>query len=188
MKEEEFRKYQISRDEKTLDGKIKRWKQIQPVTYGQQLPELIWDYLTTTDDMFIDGHFLGVILLCASIVEMSLSDRLVSRIQMAPKEIERFSMEQMTILAHRSGIITDQEKGTIDKLRKTRNALIHAKAGEITKMGKVWYEVPASNHSELLVRGLYLTPLSEGEGIAGDALKYLGFTRDLTFRFYGAQP
>jgi len=187
VKEEEFRKYQISRDEKTLDGKIERWKQIQPVTYGQQLPELIWDYLTTTDEMFIDGHFLGVILLCASIVELSLSDRLMSRIQIVTDEIERFSLEQMTILARRLGIITDQEKGNIDKLRKSRNALIHAKAGEITKMGRVWYEVPPSNHSESLVRGLYLTPLSEGEGIAGDALRYLGFTRDLTFRFYGAQ-
>ena len=188
MKEEEFRKYQISRDEKTLDDKIKRWKQIQPVTYGQQLPELIWDYLTTADQMFIDGQFLGVILLCASIVEMSLSDRLVSRIQMSPKEIERFSLEQMTILTHRLGIITDQEKGAVDKLRKTRNALIHANTGKIATMGRVWYEVPPSNHSELLVRGLYLTPLSEGEGIAGDALEYLGFTRDMTFRFYGAQP
>lgn len=187
MKEEEFRKYQISRDEKTLDDKIKRWKQIQPVTYGQQLPELIWDYLTTADQMFIDGHFLGVILACASIVELSLSDRLMLRTQVAPKEMEHFSLEQITILARRLEIITDREKGTVDKLRKTRNALIHAKAGEIAKMGRVWYEVPPSNHSELLVRGLYLTPLSEGKGIAGDALKYLGFTRDLTFKFYGAQ-
>lgn len=188
MNEEEFRKYQIARDEKALDGKVKRWKQLQPVTYGQQLPELIWEYVTTADEMFIDGYFVGVILLCASIVELPLADRLMSRTQMARKEIERFGLEQMTILVHRLGIITDQEKGTIDKLRKSRNALIHAKAGEIAKMGRAWYRVPPSDHSELLERGLYLTPLSEGKGIAGDALKYLGFTRDLTFRFYGAQP
>lgn len=187
MNEEEFRKYQIGRAQKTLDGKVKRWKQIQAVTYGQQLPELIWEYVTTADEMFIDGHFIGVILLCASIMELSLTDRLMSRTQMARKETERFGLEQMTILAHRLGIITDQEKGSIDKLRKSRNALIHAKAGEIAKMGRVCYEVPPSDHSELLERELYLTPLSDGEGIAGDALKYLGFTRDLTFRFYGAQ-
>lgn len=184
MNEEEFREYQIAKDERALDGKVKRWKQLQPVTYGQQLPELIWEYVTTADEMFIDGHFIGVILLCASIVELSLTDRLMSRTQMGRKETERFGLEQMTISAHRSGIITDQEKESIDRLRKSRNALIHAKAGQIAKMGRIWYKVPPSDRSELLEGGLYLTSLSEGKGIAGDALEYLGFTRDLTFRFY----
>ena len=187
MNEEEFRKYQIAKDEKTLEAKIKRWKQLVPVTYGQQLPELIWEYVTTADEMFTDGHFIGVILLCASTVELSLADQLISRTQMVQGEIERFSLEQMTILAHRLGIITSQEKGTTDKLRRSRNALIHVKVGEIAKMGRIWYEVPPSDHSELLERSLYLSPLSEGEGIGGDALECLLFTRDLTVRFYGAQ-
>jgi len=187
MNEEEFRKYQISRDQKSLDGKLKRWNQIQPATYDTQLPELIWEYITTIDQMFIDGHFLGMILLCASIVELSLADRLMSITKIDSKESERFNLQQMAIVAHRLAIITDQEKGSVEKLRKTRNALIYAKAGTIAKMGRVWYKLPSGNYSESLERSLYLTPLSEGEGIAGDALKYLTFTRDLTFRFYGAQ-
>ncbi len=188
MDEKELRKYQAARDQKVLEGKIKRWKQLQSITYGRQLPELIWEYVTIVDEMFIDGHFIGVILLCASIVELSLTDQLITRAQMVRKETEHVGLEQVTILAHRLGIITGQEKEAIDKLRKSRNAIIHTKAGEIAKMGRVWYKVPPSDHSELLERGLYLRPLSEGKGIAGDALKYLGFTRDLTFRFYGVQP
>ncbi len=138
--------------------------------------------------MFIEVHFIGVILLCASIVELSLADQLMPRTRIVRKEIERFTLEQMTILAHRLEIITSQEKGTISELRELRNNLIHANAGEIAKMGKICYGVPPSDHSESLETGLYLTPLSEGEGIGADALRYLGFTTDLTFRFYGAQP
>lgn len=82
MKEEKFRKYQISRDEKTLDGKIKRWKQMRPVTYGQLLPQLIWEYVTTADEMFIDGHFLCVILLSTAVTELLLADQLMARTQM----------------------------------------------------------------------------------------------------------
>ncbi len=47
MNEEEFRKYQIGRDQKTLDGKVKRWKQIRPATHGQRLPKLMWEYVAT---------------------------------------------------------------------------------------------------------------------------------------------
>lgn len=181
MDEKELRKYQVARDQKVLEGKIKRWKQLQSVTYGQQLPKLIWEYVTTADEMFIDGHFIGVVLLCASIVELSLSDQLILRTQMARKEIERFRLEQMTILAHRLGIITNQESGAIDKLRKSRNALIHANAGKISKMAKGCYGDSYGNRES----EFYLYPLSDEEGICADASEYLKFTRDLTFKFYG---
>jgi len=184
MNEEEFRRHQIARDEKTLGGKIKRWKQIQPVTYGQPLPKLMWEYVTTADDMFIDGHFLGVVLLCAAVTELLLADRVMTRTQMTRDEIEHFGLEQMTILSHRLQILTDQEKDAIDELRKLRNALIHANAGRLGKMAKKSY----GSLYEGLETEFYLVPLSDEGGIRADALKYLCFTRDLTFRFYGAQP
>jgi len=184
MNEEEFRRYQIARDEKTLDGKIKRWKQIQPVTYGQPLPRLMWEYMTTADDMFIDGHFLGVVLLCAAVTELLLADRVMTRTQMTRDEIEHFGLEQMAILSHRLQILTDQEKDAIDGLRKLRNALIHVNAGKLGKMARKSY----GDFYEGLGTEFYLFPLSDESGIRADALKYLCFTRDLTFRFYGAQP
>jgi hypothetical protein len=184
VKEEEFRKYQISRDQKTLDGKVKRWKQLQPVTYGQPLPRLMWEYVTTADEMFIDGHFVGVVLLCAGIIELLLADQLMDKKQMTKDEVERFSLEQMAILAYRLHIVTDGEKGTIDELRKLRNALIHADAGQLSKMARKCY----GDFYEGLETESYLSPLSDEGGICADALRYLGFIRDLTFRFYGAQP
>lgn len=184
MKEEEFRKYQIARDGKTLDGKIKRWKQIQPLTYGQPLPKLMWEYVATADEMFIDGHFLGVILLSTAVMELLLADQLMARAQMTRSETEHFGLEQMTILSHRLQILTDQEKDAIDELRKLRNALIHANAGRLDKMAKKSY----GGFHKGLETEFYLSPLSDESGIRADALKYLCFTRDLTFRFYGAQP
>jgi hypothetical protein len=183
MNEEEFRRHQISRDQKTLDGKVKRWKQIQPVAYGQQLPRLMWEYVTTADDMFIDGHFFGVVLLSTAVTELLLADQLMARTQMTRDEAERFGLEQMTIMCHRLQILTDQEKDAIDGLRKLRNALIHANAGKLDKMAKKSY----GGFYEGLETEFYLSPLSDESGIRADALKYLCFTRDLTFRFYGAQ-
>lgn len=184
MNEEEFRRHQIDRDQKILDGKIKRWKQIQPVTYGQPLPKLMWEYVITVDGMFIDGHFLGVVLLCAAVTELLLADQLMARTQMIGDEIEHFGLEQMAILSHRLQILTDQEKDAIDELRKLRNALIHANAGRLSKMAKKSY----GGFYEGLETEFYLSPLSDESGIRADALKHLCFTRDLTFRFYGAQP
>ncbi len=183
LNEEEFRKYQIGRDQKTLDGKVKRWKQIRPATYGQPLPKLMWEYVTTADEMFIDGHFLGVVLLCAAVTELLLTDQLMENSGMVKDEVERFSLEQMAILAHRLRIVTDLEKGTIDELRQLRNALIHANAGKLGKMARKSY----GDFYEGLETEFYLSPLSDEGGIRADALKYLCFTRDLTFKFYGAQ-
>lgn len=184
MNEVEFRRYQISRDQKTLDGKVKRWKQIRPVTYGQPLPRLMWEYVATADEMFIDGHFLGVVLLSAAVTELLLADQLMARTQMTRDEIEHFGLEQMTILSHRLQILTDQEKDAIDDFRKLRNALIHANAGKLGKMSKKSY----GGFYEGLETEFYLSPPYDESGIRADALKYPCFTRDLTFRFYGAQP
>jgi len=183
VNEEEFRRYQISRDQKTLDGKIKRWKQLQPVTYGQSLPRLMWEYVTTADEMFIDGHFVGVVLLCAAVTELLLADQLMTRSGMTRDEVERFSLEQMAILSHRLQIVTDQEKNTIDELRKLRNALIHANAGKLGKMATKRY----GDFYEGLDTEFYLSPVSSEGGICADAFNYLQFTRNLTFKFYGAE-
>jgi hypothetical protein len=182
LNEEEFRKHQLDRDQKSLDGKVKRWKQIRPAIYGQRLPKLMWEYMTTADEMFIDGHFLGVILLSAAITELLLADQIMARTQMTGDEIEHFGLEQMAILSHRLQILTDQEKSAIDELRKLRNALIHANAGRLSKMARKSY----SDFYEGLETEFYLSPLSDESGIRADAFKYLYFTRDLTLKFYGA--
>lgn len=177
MNEEEFRKYEIKR----IAEKYRRLKQIQPATYTQPLPELMWEYVTAADSMFIDGHFMGVILLCAATIESLLADQLMVRTSMTREELERFSLEQMNILALRLGILTEQEKKAIDELKGLRNALIHANAGRISKMARRHY---GSSNTGLETE-FYLSPISNEGGICDDSLKYLRFTRDLTLRFYG---
>lgn len=183
MNEGEFRKQQITRDQETLEEKVRRWKQLQHVTYGQTLPQLMWEYVTKAVGMFIDGHFIGVVLLCAGIMELVLTDQLILRTQMTGDEVEHFNLEQMAILAHRLEIVTDRERGTIDELRKLRNALIHANAGKIAKMAKRYY----GDAYEGVEMEFFLSPLSDEGGIYTKALKYLRFTRDLTFRLYGSE-
>jgi hypothetical protein len=184
MNEEEFRKYQITSDQKSLEEKVRRWKQLQPVTYGQPLPELMWEYVTEVDEMFKNGHFIGVVLLCAGIAELVLADQLVVKVHMDKDEVERFNLEQMAILAHRLKIVTEKEKGAIDELRRLRNALIHANAGKISKMAKRRY----GDFYEGVGTEFYLFPLSKESGISADALKHLRFTRDFTSKFYGVEP
>ena len=78
-REEVFRREKADRDQKTLDDKVERWKQIQPISFGSdQKPNLIWEYLNAMDEMFIDGCFIGTVLLCAAITEIVLSNQLVS--------------------------------------------------------------------------------------------------------------
>lgn len=178
MNVEQFREYLIKRDQETLEERVERGMQLPPSAYNQTLPGLIWDYITEARQMFTDGYFIGVILLCAGMVELSLADQLMSKIRMVGEEIERFSLEAMTILAHRLEIVTDKEKNTIDELRKLRNALIHANAGKIAQMARRrWPDLP---------EWCYLGPF-EGTGVSGDALRHLQFTKDLTLKFYGAE-
>jgi len=80
---------------------VGRWKQIQHITYGPPLPRLMWEYVTTADEMFIDGYFLGVVLMCAAVTELLLADQLMARTQITRDEIDHFGLEQVTILSHR---------------------------------------------------------------------------------------
>jgi hypothetical protein len=121
----------------------------------------MWEYVTTADEMFIDGHFLGVVLLCAAVTELLLTDQLMANSGMMKDEVERFSLEQMAILAYRLRIVTDLEKGTIDDLRQLRNALIHANAGKLGKMARKSY----GDFYEGLETEFYLSPLSDEGGI-----------------------
>src|SRR4030042_6394963 len=106
MDEQEDRAKLIERDQASLDRRIERWKQLMPVTYNGTLPEIAWSYLTEADDMFIRGHFIGVILLCAGTMELVLAAQLKSRMQMTHAEVESFGLGQMTVLSHRLGILS----------------------------------------------------------------------------------
>ncbi len=108
--------------------------------------------------------------------------------KMSNEEVERFSLEQMTILAHSLEIISEQEKAKIDDLRRLRNALIHANAGKISQMIRRRYEgLGSKDFDEATKTTLYLASIPVRQGISSDSLKYLLFVTDLTVKFYGEE-
>ena len=113
--------------------------------------------------MYITGHFIGVVLLCAGIAELVLADQLRSKTQMTQEEVEHFELKQMMIRCRRLGILSNSEEGQIDKLRKLRNAL--------------------NGVDEL---GLFFAPLWLGD-INKDVLGHLQSVRDLLLKFYGEE-
>ncbi len=186
MDEIEYRKKLVELDKTSLDERVVRWKQLIPAAYDVTLPNLAWDYITEAVNMFIRGHFTGVVLLCAGIAELVLADQLRSKSQMTEKEVERFGLEQLVILGHRLTILNDKETGQLNELRKLRNDLIHAKANRLNQRAKKTYQVSGLDAS-YLTAGLYLYPLGGG-GIEKDALHHLLQVRDLTVKFYGEKP
>jgi len=182
MDEAKFRSDLMKWDSSSLDDRVARWKQIAPATYISPLPNLLWEYISEADDMYIRGHYLGTIPLCATIMELVLSDQLRLTIKMTEKETERFGLEQMITLAHRLRILNEEETSELHGLRKVRNTLVHGNAGKLGKMSKTHYERPGIDAS------LYLHSIGTlGIGINEDALKYLRLTRDLSVKFYGEQ-
>lgn len=185
MDDKEYRAKQIEWDKKSLDKRVERWKQLVPATYNVPLPELLWGYLSATDEMYIAGHFLGTIVLCAGIAELILADQVRARAKMTSGEVERFGLEQMLILGHRLGILDDKETQQLNDLRKLRNYLIHGKAGKLAQMAKKRYTVSGSDNS-FLDAEFYVHSGFEG-GIDRDALLHLGLIRELSVKFYGAR-
>lgn len=183
MDETEYRAQLYRWDEASIDKRVDRWKQLIPATFGMTLPNLIWYYINEADDLFIKGHFIGVVLLCAGVIELALSDRIISMVKITSKKVSNLRLEQKTSKCFELGILNSEEKEQLDKLRKLRNALIHAKAGLLTEIARERYKDWGLNISDL-DPGLYLQPVWEG-GIDKDALEGLQITRRLIVKFYG---
>lgn len=183
MDEQEYRSKLIEWDAKSLDKRVERWKRLVPATYSVELPNLIWDFLVEADDMFIRGHFIGVILLCAAILELLLADQLMQKGYTSAR-IRKLKFEGMTKECESISIIKTCEANEIDQIRKFRNMIIHADAGKLNEMARKRYEEWGLDLAALDA-GLYLHTPWNG-GIDRDAERFLSWTRDITVRLYGA--
>lgn len=181
MDESGFRSELIKWDTKSLDGRVARWMQIRPATYSGPLPSLVWEYLTEADDLYIRGHYLATIVLCATTMELVIAHQLKSVEKTSQKETQR--LEQMIILAHRHHILNDTEAMELQGLRKVRNALVHGSVDKLNQMAKREYE-RLGVRDESLGASFYLGSIGAG-GISEDALKYFQLARDLSLKFYG---
>jgi hypothetical protein len=174
MDEQQLRERLAQLDADYLDDRVKRCMQIDPLTYRPALPDLLWEYTVEAGRLYINGHFMGVILFCAALAEIVLADQLKRKLEptgTVPKELD-----DMTKLAWQYGIVNDDEKSQVDSLRKLRNDLIHVNVGMLTKRAN---QTPASWGV-----GLFLVPPWES-GIQPTALTQLTNIRNLAIRLYG---
>lgn len=182
MNENELRTHLIEQDKKTLEDRVKRRTQISHIRFDSEPPDLVWDYLSETVDMYTNGQFLGTIIFCASIMERVLFHQLRAKTKMTDTALDSFNSNQLLILTHELGILTEQEFGELDELRKLRNLLIHGDAQRLAKMARSKIQIKGSKTpvAPVVYVGLYLS----GE-IDQDALRYLQITRNLADKFYG---
>jgi hypothetical protein len=181
MDESKIRSELIEWDNKTLEDRVARWKQIQPATYVVSLPNLVWEYLVETDYMFIRGHDVATILLCATALELVIAHRL-KLLKNSPWNTE-LKFVEMIKLARENQIVNDIEASGLNGLRELRNALTHGSISKLDKMARKNYE-GFGVYNENIGPSLYLHSIGS-KGIDVDALKYLQLTRDLTLKFYG---
>jgi len=153
MDENEYRTKEIEWFNKSLDKRVERWKQIVPATYNVSLPELVWGYLSMTDEMYVSGQFAGVVIFCASITELILVDRI--KAEEVCNEREWMGLKRLIKIAYALGILNDAESTALNELRKLRNSLAHGKAGKLAEMAKKRYTVVSSDDS-FLTAGFYV--------------------------------
>ncbi len=182
MNDNEFRENLKKRDAETLEDRIARRNELSPIEYRGGLPQLIWDYSGQAIDMYISGHFVGVLFLSATMVELALADALVRNFKATQEVVECLTLDEKTRLCRKFGIINGDDKRSIDTLRQIRNALTHANAGKLTEIAKSFY----SSVDDVILQvlpSLYLGNF--GGSMKSQALKFLEFTRRLTWRWYG---
>ncbi len=182
MNKNEFRKYIVNRDAETCEDRVTRWSEINPVIYNHaKLPELLSEYSAEAIQLYIYGHFPSVIIWCASIIELSLEDKLIANGKGTKEVIMLLGLLEKTRLCRKFGIITSGESKGIDKIRLKRNTIAHANAGKLSEMKKVNNEDSAETLFNTYP-GLYLSNL--GGIIEIQSREFLSFTRKLIERLY----
>lgn len=175
MDEEEFRKLLIKQCEKDLDDRVKRWRQLDPITYdGRLAPNLVGDYSREATRLFIDGYYLGALLLCAGIAEMVLADQLKKKGADLPKYLSQKIDE-----CQQEGILNDVETGQLHALTKLRNDIIHVNPEQLIERGKGSFEESVVGPSPTN----YLRPFFGGP-IDEDTLAYLKTIMNLIVKLY----
>ncbi len=156
-------------DQESREERVLRWQQIKPASYGSLLPDLLWEYIVEAVNMYIRGHPTGTVLLCAAAIEIILADQIKAKSANTISKIRR---------GRELGLLEEDEATRIDELRKLRNELIHAHAGQLKKRAMKLLPAEWASPSLYFLAGL---PGS----IDADALKCLQTARDLAVKFYG---
>jgi hypothetical protein len=182
--EQQFRERLVTLDADSRDDRVKRWGHIVPLTYRAALPDLLWEYSIEATRLYINGHYMGVILFCAALAEIVLADQLKGKPELMSTAQEKPGLSRMADLAYQHRIVGDQEKSQIHALGKLRNDLIHVNVGKLTRRAKQKDGELGGISDNSWGVGLFLVPPWEG-GIQLDALTHLTNIGNLAVRLYG---
>jgi hypothetical protein len=172
-------------DEESRSDRAQRWGEISHIAYIETLPELLWEYSAQAIHLYMNGNFGVVIIWCATMLELALGGKLISEGKGTKEVIELLSLREKTALCRQYEIINKEESKMIDKVRESRNAIVHANVGKLAEMAKKSYGDVGDEILEHLPE-LFLGNL--GGGIQSQALKYIKFTRKLAASLYDEKP
>lgn len=159
MNKEKAIAYLKQSDEETRPERANRLLKFEKVTYGVELPENLWDYITRRmKGMYVDGHFAGAIVFAAAIVESVLKDKVREKLSLTDEELEdlRLNMPQTLLLYRKLNVIESHELETIKEMMASRNALVHISRKKVDRE----------------------------KDLEGSVFKYVKFTRNLCSKLY----
>lgn len=182
MNDDKFREQLRKGDIETLEERVVRRNELGAMRYRVSLPQTMFDYIACATDMYISGHFIGAILMSATIVELALANTLVEAGKATHQVVECLTLAEKTNLCYQFRMIDRNDKKRIDCLRNIRNALAHANVGKLTKEARHHYSTADEAILQVL-SSLYLSDF--GAALKSDALECLEFARNLTQRWYG---
>ena len=109
-------------DTQTLTSRAQRLAEIGKPNYsGVYTP--IYEYLQELDKLYIDGHFIAVIVFAGTIIEHILRGKLFAIVE--EKELDRASLGVLGAIAKRRNVITKNVFQKLLIVKEMRNTLVH---------------------------------------------------------------
>ena len=185
MDDQQYEEYLKKLDDETRPDRVWRRREISLLIYGQELPKLLCEYSAQAIKLYIWGEFSSVVLFCASIIELVLTDRLIREGKGTREVMKLLNLQEKTRLCYQYKMINREDRKNINKVRELRNGIAHANAGRLSQLAKGSYGDVSEVLSQMLAE-FYLSNL--GGEIKRQALKHLEFTRKLIRCWYGEKP
>ena len=160
------------KDRNTLEERVDRWVSVE--SYYSEYTEVLVDYFyEEAFDLFVQGHFVGTILLCDFLIEVILNAQKERKGESISAVIER--------------VLNEDQKQNIAWLRALRNGIAHGDPrtlAEHERHPKGQYDTPLSDSEQIDATYGYL---KGNRGLEEDAHRSLRCALELIKQFYRTQ-
>jgi hypothetical protein len=112
----------VENDVRTLGQRTQRLAELGNPDYSRVYPP-IYEYLQELDKLYIDGHFMGVIVFSGIIIEHILRSKLFDIV--SEHVVETASLGRLGSMAKRRKLITNISFERLNIVKEMRNTLVH---------------------------------------------------------------